>query len=711
MVRERRTGCNVTCFTPCVGDLARERDPLPSFCQGSTSPVGGRYGSGDGRRRETGRRGRSVRSEGPRQGSASALADTRGGLGALVLVEHHLADPNHQRRDLHALVLATELQALLQRQLARRDQLLEVVGGGGADVGLLLLLGDVDVHVLGARVLADDHAFVDLGGRLDEHHAALLQVRHRVRRRGTRAIGHQRAVVARADLACPGLVALGDVVSDARPAGVGEELGTEADQPAGRHQELHPHPAGAVVGHLLHAALARGQQLGDRAEVLLGGVDGEPLDGLVHLAVDLTGDDLRLADGELEALATHLLDEDGQGELAAALHLPGVRSLRGQDAQRHVADQLAVEPVLDQAGGDLRALLAPDERRGVGADGHGDGRLVDVDQRERDGVLGVGERLADGDLGDAGDGTDVSGTGLLAGLALEALGDQQLGDLDRLDRAVALDPGHVLALLQVALVDPHEGEPAEERRGVEVGDVGLQRCPLVVLRRGDGVEDGAEERLEVGGVGEAAVLGLLDRGASGLGRGVDDGEVEGVLAVVLVEQVQEELVGLVDDLGDAGVGAVDLVHDEDDGQVGVERLAEHEARLRQRALAGVDEQHDPVDHRQSALHLTAEVGVAGSVDDVDRHALRGARTGVVDRGVLREDRDPLLALEVARVHDALGDTRLLLVRGEGAGLVEHRVDQRGLAVVDVRDDRDVPEVRTGGRHGGTTSLSQAGIDP
>ena len=58
-------------------------------------------------------------------------------------------------------------------------------------------------------------------------------------------------------------------------------------------------------------------------------------------------------------------------------------------------------------------------------------------------------------------------------------------------------------------------------------------------------------------------------------------------------------------------------------------------------------------------------------------------------GVLREDRDALLALEVTRVHDALGD---VLVRPERAGLPEHGVDERGLAVVDVRDDGDVPQV-------------------
>ena len=59
----------------------------------------------------------------------------------------------------------------------------------------------------------------------------------------------------------------------------------------------------------------------------------ELLERLVQLAVDLLGDDLGLADGELEALAAHRLDEHGQRQLAAALHLPGVGALGGQHAQ------------------------------------------------------------------------------------------------------------------------------------------------------------------------------------------------------------------------------------------------------------------------------------------------------------------------------------------------------------------------------------------
>ena len=189
------------------------------------------------------------------------------------------------------------------------------------------------------------------------------------------------------------------------------------------------------------------------------------------------------------------------------------------------------------------------------------------------------------------------------------------------------------------------------------------------------VEQRVEQRAQVFGElvdGEACLAGLR--------VAVDDRELDLALAGV---EIEEELVHLVHDLFDARVRTVDLVDDEDHRQQGLERLAEHEARLRERAFARVDEEQHAVDHPQPPLHLAAEVGMPRRVDDVD------LRPAVVDGGVLGEDRDALLALEVHRVEHTLGD---VLVHAERAGLPQHRIDERRLSVVDVSDDRDVPDV-------------------
>ena len=149
-------------------------------------------------------------------------------------------------------------------------------------------------------------------------------------------------------------------------------------------------------------------------------------------------------------------------------------------------------------------------------------------------------------------------------------------------------------------------------------------------------EQRLDERLEVGG----ELVGREPGPAFARVR-VHDRELD--LRLVGVE-VEEELVDLVHDLRRARVRPVDLVHDEDDREPRLERLAEHEPRLRQRALARVDEEQHAVDHRQAALDLAAEVGVPGRVDDVH------LRVADLDGRVLGEDRDALLALEVDRVH-------------------------------------------------------------
>ena len=68
------------------------------------------------------------------------------------------------RRHLDELVVVDELDGLLEAHLARRDEANGLVGRRRAHVRLLLFLGDVDVEVVRPRVLADDHALVDVHG-------------------------------------------------------------------------------------------------------------------------------------------------------------------------------------------------------------------------------------------------------------------------------------------------------------------------------------------------------------------------------------------------------------------------------------------------------------------------------------------------------------------------------------------------------------------
>jgi hypothetical protein len=347
------------------------------------------------------------------------------------------------------------------------------------------------------------------------------------------------------------------------------------------------------------------------------------------------------------------------------------------DAQRHVADELGLEPVEHLARGELVAVLAG-ERRGVDADRDAERRLVDGDHRQRPRVVQVGERLADRHLGDAGDGDDLAGTGLVGLDALQCLGHVQLADLRLLDRPVGAAPGDVLAAADGAVPNAAECETPDVGRRIEVRDERLQRMARVVLGRRDRLDEQVHERRE-----RVRERIRIQARLAGLGVRVHGRELD--LRLVGVE-VEEQLVGLVEHLGDARVRPVDLVDDEDDRQARLECLAQHEPRLRQRALRCVDEQQDAVDHRQPALDLAAEVGVARRVDDVQLHA------AVVHRRVLGEDRDALLALEVVAVEHALVH---VLVGAKRPALPEHGVDQRRLPMVDMGDDRDVADVLAG----------------
>ena len=79
------------------------------------------------------------------------------------------------------------------------------------------------------------------------------------------------------------------------------------------------------------------------------------------------------------------------------------------------------------------------------------------------------------------------------------------------------------------------------------------------------------------------------------------------------------------------VGAIDLVDDDDRLEPELQRLGQHEFGLRHDGFGGIDEEDHAIHHREDALDLAAEIGMARRIHDVDPRA-RSTRRWCTWRG-------------------------------------------------------------------------------
>ncbi len=175
--------------------------------------------------------------------------------------------------------------------------------------------------------------------------------------------------------------------------------------------------------------------------------------------------------------------------------------------------------------------------------------------------------------------------------------------------------------------------------------------------------------------------GLEDVGDALAGFGGDGDGIGGVKAHGLLDHL----------LGarDVGAGQIDLVDDGDDlepvidGEVGVGE------GLGLDALGGIHHQQSAFAGSQRAGDFVAEVDVAGGVDEIELIDLAVLR-GVHHADGMGLDGDAALALEIHGVEHL----SLHLAGSERAGEFEQAVGERGLAVIDVSDDREIADVLT-----------------
>ena len=210
----------------------------------------------------------------------------------------------------------------------------------------------------------------------------------------------------------------------------------------------------------------------------------------------------------------------------------------------------------------------------------------------------------------------------------------QLLDFRTLLSAVPVGYGDVHTCLQRATVHTSHGDTSRVGRVIQRRDKHLRRT-LQLLRCGYHLHYLVQQILYI----IRRRLIILCHPAL-LCRAIHYREVQLILRSVQGKhQVKHHLIYFLR----ATVRLIHLVDNHNGLQSYLQRFLQHEACLRHGAFKGIYEQYAAVGHIQHTLHLTAEVTMPRSVDDVY------LRTLPVDGHILRQDGDTSFPLQVVGI--------------------------------------------------------------
>ena len=231
-------------------------------------------------------------------------------------------------------------------------------------------------------------------------------------------------------------------------------------------------------------------------------------------------------------------------------------------------------------------------------------------------------------------------------------------DTHAIDQKVALCLHHAqgIAFFDGAVKDAHRGDDATILVEVRIQDECLERRVRIALGRRDQKDNGLQQIVD-------ALAGLARDTHGIIGR---DRQV--ILDLGL------NLVGM-------SRGQVDLVDGRHNVQIGVHGERRVRDGLRLNALRGVDNEHRALTGCQRARDLIGKVHVARRIDQIE--LIRLAIVGVIGHANgIGLDRDAALALDIHGVEQL----RLHVALVDGMGELEDTVTDRGLAMVDVRNN-------------------------
>ena len=355
----------------------------------------------------------------------------------------------------------------------------------------------------------------------------------------------------------------------------------------------------------------------------------------------------------------------------SAVHNKGIGVETRFDFKSQILLKLLVQALLYVPGSHELPVFT-EERGVIDREEHAHRGLVDGDRRQGLGSVQVGDSVTDLEAVDSNHRANVSATDLLdIGLA-KTVEDHQLLDFMLLNNIIPLAKAHLLPGVEDSPRDLTDGDPADIRGIFKGSDLHLDGS-LNHLGSRNHLKDSVQQRSDVRGWSSPVLRHPALLGASEYGL-----EIELlVIGVQGAHQVEDLLLHLVRT-------AVRLVHLIDHHYrllAKLESFVKHETGLGHATFERVHKKQHTVGHIQHPFNLTTEIAMAWSVYNVDFNAF------ICDGHILGENGYTSFPLDVIVVEDELSEVLRLTHQ---VCLVDHPVHERRLAVVDMRDERYIP---------------------
>ncbi len=309
-------------------------------------------------------------------------------------------------------------------------------------------------------------------------------------------------------------------------------------------------------------------------------INGQFLVRLLQLSFFFLHDDLGPGYLEFVSLAPHLFDKDRKVQLPATGNLK-----TGSDSQRFhgegdVRQSLTVQTFLKVAGGGEFAFYAC-KGRIVGDEMHRHGRRIYIDDRQRSGIIRIGEGNAHVDVVHAGHGHNFPGAGRLNRYFPIPLELEYLGNTGGLQAAVPLCHNNILINIHGSVYYLADAELAEIRRIIYGIDLELEQGLRVTGWRRDMCDDFFKKRHHGSTVNR--IVRIVD-GVPSLGRSKDYRKIEQFVRSL---QLNEKIKYLVHGPVRPGRRFVNLVDYHQYWKLDSQSLFQHEIGLWHGAFLGI----------------------------------------------------------------------------------------------------------------------------